>query len=764
MPPAAPPGNTKASTTRLIRTIISVPPRSARCTFSTTVPDNEPALGGTLLHYQILDRIGSGGMGIVWLALDTRLDRHVALKILAPHNPADALPRRRFLLEAKAASALAHPNIVTIYEVNSANGFDFIAMEYIQGRTLADILREGPLAPAEALRYAIQISDGIGRAHRKGIIHRDLKPANIMIGSDDLVKILDFGLAKVWESPAPHPAAEPEQTQTLRLEPVTQPGQVAGTPAYMSPEQAFGRPLDARSDVFSFGVLLYEMLGGRRPFLGKSSLEIMMDIVKAQPEPLAKVAPAVPPSIARIVDRCLMKDPDARFPDACAVNLELRKLDSELATAGMRRALTLESRSHWWTRPLVLIPAAVTLVTCALAILPWSRQFAVRGLHPAWNNYRNALDLLERFDRPGNIEAAIRELDQTVAAEPGYAAAWAALAEAYRLRFHHSPDQQWLNQARESARKAVSLNPDLAVAHAALGSALADSGAAAQSLPELRQALDLDPLNWQAALGLARLSAADETADARPLFRKAIQLGKGHWLPHSDFGTYLFRGADYQGALTEWNAALALAPDNANVLRSVGAADHMLDRDDEAASAFQRALEITPNAGTFANLGTIRYFQGRYLDAVPPMEKAVALLPTQYLYWGNLADAYRWAPGARSKAPAAYLRAIQLVRERIAESPTNSELRSSLAAYLAKSGKSADALRAVADIEALPRKTPGALFKCALAEEISGNREKALSFLDAALKAGYATREVENEPELTALRADLRYAALVARR
>jgi serine/threonine-protein kinase len=169
-----------------------------------------------------------------------------------------------------------------------------------------------------------------------------------------------------------------------------------------------------------------------------------------------------------------------------------------------------------------------------------------------------------------------------------------------------------------------------------------------------------------------------------------------------------------------------------------------------------------PTAGTFANLGTIRYFQGRYLDAIAPMEKAVQLAPTQYLYWGNLGDAYRWAPGTRGKAKGAYERAIQLVRERIAARPGDPELISSLAAYSAKNADRSGAIAAIAEVEGLAKKTPGALYKCGMAEELAGDREKALQLLDAAFKAGYPTKEIQNEPEFTALRADIRFAALIS--
>src|SRR5690349_16728789 len=228
----------------------------------------DPMIGQTLGHYRIEAKLGGGGMGVVYRALDTHLDRSVAIKILRSDVITSPDRKRRFLQEAKAASALNHPNIVHIYDISSSDGTDFIAMEFVPGKTLDQLIGSSGLPLKDTLKYSIQIADALARAHTAGIVHRDLKPANIIAGEDGRIKLLDFGLAKLTER-----AADSETdtaTVTAFETPKTEEGMIVGTVAYMSPEQAEGKKIDARSDIFTFGTVLYEMLTGRRPFEGTS--------------------------------------------------------------------------------------------------------------------------------------------------------------------------------------------------------------------------------------------------------------------------------------------------------------------------------------------------------------------------------------------------------------------------------------------------------------------------------------------------------------
>ena len=254
--------------------------------------------------YKILALLGTGGMGEVYRARDTRLDRIVALKTLPAEMVADAGRRSRFLLEARAAAQLNHPNIVTIHEISEEQGVYCIAMEYVPGITLQQAIGAGGLPLEDAMKYAADIGGALAAAHAAGIVHRDLKPANVMIAADGRAKLLDFGLAQFIAAPAPA-----DETATLR----TLPGTVMGTVSYMSPEQAEGRTLDARSDIFSFGLVLYEMLCGQRAFRADSWIATLAAILHEEPRPLGDIQPAIPAAIGQQVFRCLRKDPWQRF-------------------------------------------------------------------------------------------------------------------------------------------------------------------------------------------------------------------------------------------------------------------------------------------------------------------------------------------------------------------------------------------------------------------------------------------------------------------
>jgi Tol biopolymer transport system component/predicted Ser/Thr protein kinase len=278
--------------------------------------------GRTIAHYQMQDKLGEGGMGVVYLARDTHLDRPVAIKILPPERVADLGRKRRFVQEAKAASALNHPNIITIYDISSDQGVDFIAMEYVAGKALDQMMGRKGLPLRETLKYAVQMADALAAAHEAGIVHRDLKPGNVMVTEKGLVKVLDFGLAKLVEP------FEPEGSATVTLEPAphTEEGTIVGTVAYMSPEQAEGKKVDARSDIFSFGSVLYEMVTGRRAFQADSKLSTLTALLHREPEP---IGPEAPPELHRIISRCLRKDPARRFQHMEDLKVALEELKEE---------------------------------------------------------------------------------------------------------------------------------------------------------------------------------------------------------------------------------------------------------------------------------------------------------------------------------------------------------------------------------------------------------------------------------------------------
>ncbi|MGE0363159.1 MAG: protein kinase [Vicinamibacterales bacterium] len=334
-------------------------------------------IGRTLDRYRIDSTLGEGGMGVVYLASDTRLDRRVAVKVLPPDKVADPARKQRFVQEAKAASALNHPGIVTVFDIRADEGVDFIVMEYVRGRTLEAVLRAGRPSLSTALRYGAAIADAMAAAHQAGILHRDLKPSNVMVSDDQRIKILDFGLAKLVD-PGDGAAAPTRSAHR------TESGIVLGTAAYMSPEQAEGRLVDARSDIFSLGAVLYEMVTGRRPFVADSTLGVLGKIVGEDPPPPSQVEPAVPADVERAVLRCLRKDAARRFQTMADLKVELEDLLADMSSA--KRAATapaaapVGAATTRWRRASVAL--ALLALTLAAGYRAWRPPPAPASAEP----------------------------------------------------------------------------------------------------------------------------------------------------------------------------------------------------------------------------------------------------------------------------------------------------------------------------------------------------------------------------------------------
>jgi len=454
-------------------------------------------VGRSVSHYQVLSLLGAGGMGEVYLARDSRLGRTVALKILPSELATDPERMQRFAIEAKAASALNHPNVATIYDVGESDGIHFIVMEHVEGETIA--VRIGrPLTPSEVVDIAVQAADALDVAHAKGITHRDIKPANLMLTHRGHVKVLDFGVAKVNRKKEVGPNGD------WTVEPVTAVGSVVGSGPYMSPEQIVGGDVDARSDVFSLGVVIYEMATGQRPFSGSTRAELMDHILHAAPKPMMRLNPALPSELERVTLKCLDKRPDDRYQSARELLTDLWPLKRQLdANAGgtMPDAVRFELLRRAGSRPgpAALKPAVADDASITEALRPSeASELVARG----WAHVRSG-SFFEISDAVSAFQAA-------TVIDPTFAAAYAGLAVAKVAQAtNRNVLVEAFGEAKAAALRALALDNESPDAQAALGEVMLfaewDWIAAERSF---QRALAIDPNHAHAYLRYGDLMEA----------------------------------------------------------------------------------------------------------------------------------------------------------------------------------------------------------------------------------------------------------------
>jgi tetratricopeptide (TPR) repeat protein len=665
-------------------------------------------VGRTLSHFRVLEEIGRGGMGVVYRARDVRLDRDVALKVLPPEVVADADRKARFLREARAAAALSDPHIAVVHEVDEVDGVTFIAMELLRGEKLSGVLKRERLPLDRCLDLAAQIASGLAAAHAHGVVHRDLKPANVIVDEHGHAKLIDFGLAKLRE------AAVPAEDTAVAPSTSTAPGVVMGTVAYMSPEQARGLAVDARTDIWSLGVVLYELLGGRRPFEGATATDVLTAILRDAPPPVPERTPPPPPSIAaecaRILDRCLAKDRDQRYQHVRDVALDLaaaqRQLrdSSRVAPPGRRTpgparrrlagtALVLAvlaavvwlavGRGRWGPAPALgfqerdwVLLASVENLTgdpeldrsldAALAVglqqsqyvnvVPTARvQEALRRMKlqdAARLDEGLACDVAQRLGAKGVVAAGISRVGQVYSlslrlVDPGTRLAAVADSSQARSKDDVLPTldglvtrmRQRLGESLSRLSRTSRQLPDATTSSLAALKLYADadrlpSGGAAAELLEQAVALDPEFALAHAALGyryyLTRERRRGEAHYARAMsLLERLTMRERLWIQASAEDS---RG-NREEAARRFEAYLVSYPDDARAWSRLGWTNMAtLGRPEEAVTAFTRALALRPeDASAHVNLATCYRALRRSREAIRHYEEAFRLEPEETL-------------------------------------------------------------------------------------------------------------------------------------
>jgi serine/threonine protein kinase/Flp pilus assembly protein TadD len=562
--------------------------------------------GEQLGPYQILASLGAGGMGEVYRAQDTRLHRTVAIKILPQDKLADNDRRRRFLQEARAASALNHPHIVVLHDISSDAGVDFMVMEYVRGTTLKDRIQSGALPFGDVARYGSQIASALAAAHAAGIVHRDIKPANIMITPEGQIKVLDFGLAKLTQVVAGDSEAD---TRTI-LE--TTPGMIAGTVAYMSPEQTRAEPLDGRTDVFSLGSVLYEAATGRRPFQGPSTLAVMHAIAAEEPLAPSTVKRDLPSEFDDLIERALAKDKNHRYASAKEMANELIDALQALESRSSR-APARSGGSKWRVAAAV---SALLLAAGAGAFYLWQARQPKSHVPnaEAYQLYQQGRRHIQEFTEQ-SFNQSIVDFQNAVALDPDYAAAYAGLADAYSYQavFELRAPGEVMPLAEKNAAKALEKDPGMAEAYTSLGLVALDydwDWPLAEQ--RFRKSLALNPRDAYTNHFLAHYyETQGRWQDALKQMQVALDMEKLSPMYGEDLAQELFVTRRFDEAARLIGPIVDRNPQDPFALNIEALAQEALGKKEESLAAADGAMKLPGMFGNAGSLSGVYCRQGR---------------------------------------------------------------------------------------------------------------------------------------------------------
>ncbi|MGB6847316.1 MAG: protein kinase [Thermoanaerobaculia bacterium] len=718
--------------------------------------ESDDMIGTTLSHYKILDKLGEGGMGTVYLAEDTSLHRKVALKMLPAEMAADQERLDSFQREARAVATLNHPGIVTIYSVEESDQGHFITMELVEGENLDDRLGKGGLNLEEFFKVAIPIADALTTAHNRGITHRDLKPANIMLTAEGRVKILDFGLAKLHATLGSE-AEDPE----LPTQALTREGMVMGTVPYMSPEQVQGLPVDHRTDIFSLGVIFYELMSGDRPFTGATSAQLVSSILRDDPPPVTKVKIDLPNHLGRIIGRCLEKEVDRRYQTALDLRNELEQLQKETsrdeATKGSSIAvLPFVNMSPDKDQDYFCEGIAEELINGLgriqnLRVASRTSTFQFRGSESDIREIGEKLAVTTVLE--GSVRKAgerLRITAQLVNVEDGYRL-WSNRYDR-DLKDVFAIQDEIAENIVEALRVTLSPKERRAIQHVATR----DVNAFDYYLRGRQFFYQMDRRRYELA---------------RQMYSRAIEIDPAYALAYAgiaDCASFLFMYADsseanQQQAIEASQKALELDPELAEAHASRGLALSLSKKYDEATEEFETAIRLNPKLfEAYYFFGRACLAQGDYAQAVGLFEKAAGVRPEDYQAPHFKCQALEGLGASEEELTTLNRQALELIKRHVEANPEDLRALCLGATAFVRDGQTEQGLEWARRALAVDSEEPLILYNVACVYSLSGMVEETIDLLEKAIKAGFGdTAWLDHDSDLDPVREHPRFQVLL---